>query len=141
MFSFAGFVLHRGGDTLKRTQIDELEKLIGQLEGFYKELVVLSKKSPNNAVNTFKLRFVNITLKNCNAFLCKKYKPFDDFNQFDIEDVPSNSDLTFIIAQYMQAMEKFRSDNIYDYSHNVWCYRIEDSDEQIRTAPPTKIKK
>lgn len=129
-----------GGDTLKRTQIDELEKLIGQLESFHTELAALSKKSPNDAVNTFKLRFVNTTLKNCNAFLCKKYKPFDDFNQFDIDDVPSNSDLTFIIAQYMQAMEKFRSDNIYEDFHE-WYYRIKDSDEKIRTAPPAKIKK
>lgn len=129
-----------GGDTLKRTQIDELEKLIGQLESIYKELAVLSKKSPNDAVNAFKIRFVNVTLKNCNAFLCKKYKPFDDFNQFDMDDVPSNSDLTFIIAQYMQAMEKFRSDNIYE-DYPEWYYRIKDSDEQIRTAPPAKIKK
>jgi hypothetical protein len=125
---------------LKRTQIDELEKLIGQLESIYKELAVLSKKSPNGAVNTFKLRFVNMTLKNCNAFLCKKYKPFDDFNQFDMDDVPSNSDLTFIIAQYMQAMEKFRSDNIYEDSYG-WYYEIKDSDEEIRTAAPAKIKK
>ena len=129
-----------GGDTLKRIQIDELEKLIGQLESIYKELAVLSKKSPNDAVNTFKIRFVNVTLKNCNAFLCKKYKPFDDFNQFNIDDVPSNSDLTFIIAQYMQAMEKFRSDNIYEDFHK-WYYRIKDSDEKICTAPPAKIKK
>ena len=129
-----------GGDILKRTQIDELEKLIGQLESIYKELAVLSKKSPNDAVNTFKIGFVNVTLKNCNAFLCKKYKPFDDFNQFDMDDVPSNSDLTFIIAQYMQAIEKFRSDNIYE-EYPEWYYRIEDSDEEIRTAPPAKIKK
>lgn len=129
-----------GGDTLKRTQIDELEKLIGQLEGFHTELAALSKKSPNDAVNTFKLRFVNTTLKDCNTFLCKKYKPFDDFNQFNIDDVPSNSDLTLIIAQYMQAMEKFRSDDIYE-EYGEWYYKIKDSNDQIRTAPPAKIKK
>lgn len=130
-----------GGETLKRNQIDELEKLNGQLESFYREFAALSKKSSNDAVNTFKLRFVNTTLKNCNTFLGKKYKPFDDFNQFDIDDVPSNSDLTLIIGQYMQAMEKFRSDNIYNYFLKDWIYRIEDSGEQIRTAPPAKIKK
>ena len=125
---------------MKRNQIDEFEKLNGQLESFYRELAALSKKSPNDAVNTFKLRFVNTTLKNCNAFLCKKYKPFDDFNQFNIDDVPSNSDLTFIIAQYMQAMEKFRSDNIYE-DFNKWYYKIKDSNDQIRTTSPAKIKK
>lgn len=125
---------------MKRTQIDKLEILIGQLDSSYKEFTILSKKSPNDGVNTFKLRFVNTTLKNCNTFLGKKYKPFDDFNQFDIDDVPSNSDITLIIAQYMKAMEKIRSDNIYD-DMGEWYYRIEDSNETIRTAPPAKLKK
>jgi len=125
---------------LKLSQIDELEKLIGQLDSLHSELTALAKKSPNDAVNTFKLRFVNTSLNNCNKFLGKKYKPFDDFDQFDTDDVPSNSDLTFIISQYMQAMEKFRSDNIY-LDYGSWYYRIKDSDGKIRTAPPAKIKK
>jgi hypothetical protein len=91
-------------------------------------------------VNTFKLRYINTILKNCNILLSKKYKPFDDFNHFDMDDVPSNSDITLIIAQYMQAMEKIRSDNIYN-DMDEWYYRIEDSEENIRTAPPAKIKK
>lgn len=125
---------------LKRSQIDELEKLIGQLDSLHSELTALAKKSPNDAVNTFKLWFVNTSLNNCNKFLGKNYKPFDDFDQFDTDDVHSNSDLTFIISQYMQAMEKFRSDNIY-VSVGTWYYKIKGSDEKIRTAPPAKIKK
>ena len=58
---------------LKLSQIDELEKLIGQLDSLHSELTALAKKSPNDAVNTFKLRFVNTSLNNCNKFLGKKY--------------------------------------------------------------------
>jgi len=125
---------------LKRSQVDDLEKLIGQLDSLHSELTALAKKSPNDAVNTFKLSFVNTTIDNCNRFLGNNYKPFNDFDQFDKDDVPSNSDLTFIIAQYMQAMEKFRSDNIYK-DYRSWYYKIRGSDEKIRTAPPAKLKK
>ena len=125
---------------MKRSQVDELEKLTGQLSSLHSELSALAKKSPNNAVNTFKLKFVIITIANCNKFLGDKYKPFDDFEQFDTDEVPSNSDLTFIISQYIQAMEKYRSDNIY-LDLGSWYYRTKDSVDKIRTAPPAKLKK
>lgn len=127
---------------MELSQIDELEKLKGQLSSLHSELTALSKKSPNDAVNTFKLKFVNITVANCNAFLGDKYKPFDDFEQFDSDEAPSNSDLTFIISQYMQALEKFRSDNIYldTYSGNKWYYRTEGEGITVRAAPPAKLK-
>ena len=126
---------------MKRSQVDELEKLIGQLDSLHAELTALAKKSPNDAVNTFKLRFVNTTISNCNALLAKKYKPFDNFDQFDTDDVPSNSDLTFIIAQYMQSLEKYRSDNIKTDSIGRWIYVLKDSNESIRTSAPAKLGK
>ena len=70
----------------------------------------------------------------------KILKSIDDFEQFDTDEVPSNSDLTFIISQYMQAMEKYRSDNIY-LDLGSWYYRTEGSGDKIRTAPPAKLKK
>ncbi len=129
-----------GGNILKRSQVDELEKFTGQLSSFHSELSALAKKSPSDAVNPFKLKFVNITIANCNKFLADKYKPFDGFEQFDTDEVPSNSDLTFIISQYMQAIEKYRSDNIY-LAFGSWYYKMEDSEVEIHTAPPAKLKK
>jgi hypothetical protein len=35
--------------------VERLEKLIGQLQGIYAEIGALAKKSPNDAVNPFKL--------------------------------------------------------------------------------------
>ena len=125
---------------LIRSQVDELEKLIGQLESLHSELSALTKKSPNDAVNAFKLRFVNATLKGCNLLLGEKYKPFNEFEQLDSDNVPSNSDVTLIISQYLRAAEKFRSDNIYQGDFGRWYYRTEKK-EQVETAPPAKLKK
>ncbi len=132
--------LGRSIDMLKRSDVDEIEKLIGQLEGHHKELSSLAKKSPNDAVNGFKLKFVNSTLLSCNDLLSENYKPFIEFITFDIDDVPSNSDVTFIISQYMQAIEKMRSDNVFQ-EHGAWYYKIDNAQEKIRTAPPIKLNK
>jgi len=126
---------------LKRDQIDELEKLLGQLKAVHTELSALAKKSPADGVNQFKLQFINRTLKSCNAFLGKKYKPFAEFEDFNADDVPSNSDVTFIVSQYMQASEKFRADNIYKEEFGSrWYYASADRGEKIQTGPPTKIQ-
>ena len=140
MPNFVVCVLLRRNFILKREQVDILEKLIGQLESLHTELSTLSKKSPNDAVNTFKLTFINATLKACNSLLGPKYKPFDNFDEFNADDVPSNSDITFMLSQYMQAMEKLRADNI-KLSYDKWYYKLEGSDESIRTSPPAKLRK
>jgi hypothetical protein len=115
-----------------------LERLVGQLDGVFGEISALAKKSPNDAVNKFKIKFINRVLGECNNFLNKKYKPLADFSAFEEDDVPSNSDVTFIVNQYMQAVERFRADNIRQL-HGMWYYRTREGVELIRTAPPSKI--
>ncbi len=125
---------------MKKTDIDELEILMGQLKSIHAEVSALSKKSPNDAVNAFKIKFINTIVMNCNSFLGEDYKPFNDFDVFDIDDVPSNSDVTFIISQYLEALEKYRADNIY-CSMGRWYFKLEGSDENIQTAQPMKLQK
>ena len=102
---------------------------------------MLAKKSPNDAVNAFKLKFINSTLGRCNDFLGKKYRPFPDFTTFGEGDLPSNSDVTFIISQYIECAEKLRSDNIVShYSHWFWVIEGEEKDARsTRTGPPRKL--
>ena len=127
---------------MKIRDVDELEKLIGQLNSIHTEISALSKKSPNDAVNPFKIKFINTTISNCNKLLGKKYRPLDDFDVFILDDVPSNSDVTFIVAQYAEALEKFRADNIQRLKNSIyWRYVLEDSDEIIQTARPAKLQK
>ena len=99
---------------------------------------MLARKSPNDAVNAFKIKFVNATLKECNIFFGERYKPFADFDTFSFEDLPSNSDVTFIVSQYIECAEKFRADNIVQ-SHGFWYWQIRADETKIRTSPPKKL--
>jgi hypothetical protein len=123
-------------------EIDIFEKVHSQLEGLHSEISALSKKAQNDALNKFKLKYINQILAEANKILGEKYKPFPDFDLFD-DDLPNNSDVTFIVSQYLGCMEKLRADNI-DY-HEVflggkdttaWYWK---GTEQ-RTSPPMRIK-
>jgi hypothetical protein len=110
---------------MKRKDVDVFEKLTAQLDSLHAEVTGLSKKSPNDAVNAFKLKFVNATLSKCNELFGPAYKPFNDFEIFSSEDLPSNSDVTFIVSQYIECAEKFRSDNITRHSTR-WYWNVDD---------------
>jgi len=129
---------------MKREDLDKFEKLIGQLQSVYDELSVLSKKSPNDAVNTFKLQFINTLIADSNALLRERYRPFADFQQFDKDQVPQNSDVVFILSQYLECFEKLRSDNVVWHDFK-WCWSLEgDSPDAERiyvcTVTPKRLQ-
>ncbi len=93
-----------------KEDIPEFEKLEQQLHSFLSEISELSKKKPNDPLNKFKLKFVNSTLEGLNRILAD-YKPFPDFEKFDLDDLPSNSDVVLILSQYAAAAYRFRSEN------------------------------
>ena len=109
---------------MKRSELDAFEKLVGQLQSVYDELSVLSKKAPNDGVNKFKLGFLNTLLGGANGLLNESYRPFADFTQFDVDAVPQNSDVVFILAQYLQCFEKLRADNVVAL-HGSWYWKID----------------
>jgi hypothetical protein len=124
---------------MKRKDVDRFEKTVAQLEALHSEISVLLKKSPNDALNQFKLTLVNSVVQEANNLLGNTYKPFPDFLTFDQDAVPSNSDVTFILAQYLNCMEKLRSDNIY-ILHGQWHWRMDDDKTEIRTSAPKKLR-
>jgi hypothetical protein len=117
-----------------RDHIEKLEKLIGQLEALHSEMGALAKKSPNDAVNTFKLKLINKVLETANDVLGQEYLPFSDFTALDADDVPSTSDVTLILAQYIQETERFRSDNVKYHLHE-YVYLIDGKPSGIKAAP------
>jgi len=122
----------------KQSDIDKFEKVEAQLNALHKELGVLSKKKPDDGINPFKLKLVNSVLEKANELLEKKYKPFSDFELFDLDDVPTNSDVVTILAQYLNCMEELRSDNIKTCAGD-WVWYIGNNKTAIRTAPPKKL--
>src|ERR1022692_2189917 len=119
------------------SEVEALERLVGQLKGLHAEIAQLAKKSPNDALNTFKLKLVNKVLEAGSTLLTGGYRPFEDFERFDTDDVPTNSDVTMILAQYMEQTERFRSDNVVleDYD---WYYKVNGKASTLEAAPPTK---
>lgn len=133
---------------MNSSEVDVFEKLSGQLLSIYEEIALLSKKSPNDAVNKFKLKFINRLIQDSNEFLGNTYRPFDDFDSFEEDDIPQNSDVVFILSQYMQCFEKLRADNVV-INNGYWCWKVigdqgEETDSEgmvkIRTVKPKRLK-
>jgi len=122
-------------------QIHNFEKIQVQLDGLYIEISVLSKKSQNDALNKFKLKFVNQALIEANLILGDKYMPFNDFEKFEDVDLPSNSDVNLVLNQYLNCMEKLRSDNIEKIGINKWAWVANNEPTKILTSGPLKLKK
>lgn len=132
---------------MTKEDVNKFEKVQSQIEGLLLEVTNLAKKSPNDAVNKFKLKFINEILIEANRVLGKTYKPLSSFEKFDEDDLPSNSDVSFILSQYLSCFEKLRADNIYrkqEYDGNKyfyeWYWVVGNSKSTIKTAPPKKIK-
>lgn len=129
---------------MEKEQIDTFEKTQAQLEALHNEVSALSKKAQNDAVNKFKLKFVNQILEEANKILGDKYKPFSYFELFDENDIPTTSDVALVISQYLGCMERLRVNNIHeDISYvggkvrKIYWYWIGTTKE---TYPPSKIK-
>jgi hypothetical protein len=126
---------------MTKKDVDTFEKLQAQLEGLHTEISALSKKSQNDALNKFKLKFVNQILMASNQLLGEEYKPFKEFDLFDENDLPSNSDAAMMLTQYLNCFEKLRADNIkkQDYAHE-WYWIVDGKQSNIRTLMPKIIK-
>lgn len=128
---------------MTKQEVDTFEKVNGQLESLHLEISALSKKSQNDALNKFKLKFVNQILGEANRILGDNYKPFPDFSVFNEDEIPSNSDATMVISQYLGCMEKLRNDNIIskqEYNGNKYIVRWYWSKTGKQTFAPLKIK-
>lgn len=121
--------------------LDEIQvflKLQPKLQITHDEMSILSKKNPNDAVNTFKLKHLNNMLKQANAILGEEYKPFEDFDLFSEDQLPFNSDVVFILAPYLRSLEKLRCDNIqYNSFEHEWYWVADGKETQLKTSRAT----
>ena len=124
---------------MTQQEVDSFEKVQSQLEGLHTEISALSKKSQNDALNKFKLKFVNQILSEANRLLGDKYRPFPDFTLFDENDLPTNSDVAMMLTQYLSCFEKLRADNV-TQEFGVWYWVIDKKKSDIKTVMPKKIK-
>jgi len=116
----------------------EFEKLEPQLHSFLAEISELSKKRPNDGLNKFKLKFINSTLESLNR-LIGEHRPFPDFDTFNEDDLPSNSDVVVILAQYATATYNFRRDHTVRESIN-WYWLVRGKRSDLNTERPEHYK-
>ncbi|MFZ0496943.1 MAG: hypothetical protein WBE80_04720 [Methylocella sp.] len=121
-----------------KEDVEALERLIGQLQGLHAEISQLARKAPNDAVNAFKLKLINKVITAGNVVLGENYRPFTEFDEFDADDVPTNSDVTMILSQYMEQAEIYRSDNV-EHDGRSWRYTISGKASHIEAARPSQI--
>lgn len=117
--------------------IQDFERIQSQLRSLHEELGLLSKKTPNDSVNIFKLKLINSIISQANNFFDKRNLPFDDFNQFDIEEMPSNSDVVLILGQYINCMDEGKIEYIRKkFGRWYWC--LDKKETEIITSEPKK---
>jgi len=98
---------------MKKSEKELLNKTYGQLKSLHNEISLLSKKSPVDTVNKFKLKLINSVLESANQLLGEKDKPFKDFTVFNEDDLPNNSDVVMILSQYISCIERGDYNNEY----------------------------
>lgn len=86
---------------------DELNSKLVSLKG---DIALLSAKKPNETVNEFKLKVINKVLAHINE-LIGEFKPEDDFEAFDLDVLPTNSDVLMMLNLYMNGMCRFKDAN------------------------------
>lgn len=124
----------------RKEDVQEFEKLEQQLHSFLAEISELSKKKPNDPLNKFKLKFINITLAQLNQLL-NDNRPFHDFEQFDVDSLPTNSDVVLLLSQYAAATYRFREQNTgYDDNEQGWFWIVRGKASDLATERPASFK-
>lgn len=87
-------------------EIDIYEELKPKIISVRDTIKGLSSKKPDETLNLFKVKRINLLLKQANALL-KDLKPYDDFDIFTEELLPSNSDALLILELYLEAFTRY----------------------------------
>ena len=120
-------------------EIHTFERCESQLHVFLRELGELSKKKPNDAVNKFKLKYINQSLADLNKLLGPS-KPFPDFDQFDPDNLPSNSDVRLLLAQYAASALTLRKRNTEQDLSYKWFWTIKGKLSKVPTEAPSHFE-
>ena len=97
-------------EIMLREDIEKYDELHSKLNSLKGDFVVLSGKKPNETVNEFKLKLINKLLAQIND-LVGAFKPEEDFEVFDLDCLPTNSDVLMMLNLYLNGMSRFKDAN------------------------------
>ena len=118
--------------------VDFFGKTRGHIQALHNEISALSKSKPDVPINKFKLGFINEKLRETNTLLKGAYKPFEKFETFDQDPLPTNSDVVLVLSQYLDCLESWRCANIHTDDFN-WYWKVDGV--SIETERPTRYRK
>ena len=93
-----------------KKDIETFAELHSKLISIRSDISVLSSKKPNDQLNEFKLKYINRILEGINK-LIGDFKPDSEFCLFELESLPTNSDVLLILNLYVNAMKLFKDHN------------------------------
>ena len=105
---------------ISQDSVTQYELLFPLLTGIYKEMQELSKKKPDTALNTFKVKSINRILEPTKELL-KEENMYPFLDILDVDDIPTNSDVILILSQYIKSMDIFHN-KYYGYDY-IWKIR------------------
>jgi hypothetical protein len=80
---------------MNHTEVEEFRKMAAQLDALHQEATASSKKAPDKPVNKFKVDVANSVIEIARSVLGES-APTLNFEKFDTDDLPTNSDLSFV---------------------------------------------
>ena len=95
---------------MHRKEVEQYDELSSKLVSLKGDIALLSAKKPNEPVNEFKLKVINKVLAQINV-LVGEFKPEDDFEAFNLDVLPTNSDVLMMLNLYMNGMSRFKDAN------------------------------
>lgn len=97
-------------------EIDIYEELKPKITSVRDTIKGLSSKKPDEILNLFKVKRINLLLEQANTLL-KELKPYYDFETFTEDLLPSNSDVLMILELYLEAFKRYWINNS---THGSW---------------------
>ena len=83
------------------------ESVYPLLVSITKSISTLSSKKPNDLISEFKLVQINKILNRCNSIL-GIHRPDTEFEEFNTDTLPQNSDALIMLELYIASMDKFK---------------------------------
>ena len=127
---------------LTAEEVGKFERVKYQIHQLHTDFTTLAKK-PDNAVNKFKLKFVNEKLMEANSLLPVAFRPSENFEQFDEDNMPTTSDVLMILSQYIDSLEAWRSANVYELTDGSFLtkwYWVTSDDSSIEATRPSRYR-
>ncbi|WP_249780562.1 hypothetical protein [Bradyrhizobium sp. dw_411] len=119
---------------MNEKQVEEFRKMAAQLDALHHEASAASKKHPDKPVSKFKVKLANSVLLIARKVLGTS-APAMDFDQFDIDELPTNSDLSFVVTQFVECAEKLKMQNV-QRINGIWYWQVsDDTTDLVATAP------